>query len=161
MRCFLTGLLWGLSLVPFGASLAAQDDDRWSGLYRLEWVGAEGRPGADMRIERAPDADPAKLVERFQSDLTRWTMSQADVPRERTTLRRFLPTEYKGWGWDDLAKDVRIECLDASRLFVCRTAPGTTIFFGPDRPNRETLVARTGVFGVILHAGAFELKKLD
>ncbi|MDO9439249.1 MAG: hypothetical protein Q7T73_00010 [Beijerinckiaceae bacterium] len=160
MRRFFAGLLCGLSLVPFGASSAAQQDDIWSGLYRLEWLGG-ARSVEDVRIERAPDADPATLVEKYQDDLTRWAMSQDAAPRERTTLRRFLPSEYKGWGWDDLPKDVRIECLDASRMFVCRTAPGTTISFGPDRPNRETLLAKTGVFGVVLHAGAFELKKLD
>ena len=161
MRRCLAGLLCGLSLVPFNASLATQQDDVWSGLYRLEWVGGQERQGADVRIEQAPNADPTELVEKYRSDLTRWTMLQVDAPRERTTLRRFLPAEYEGWGWDDLPKDMRIECLDASRMFVCKTAPGTTISFGPDRPNRETLVAKTGIFGVVLHAGAFELKKLD
>ena len=160
MRRFLAGLLCGLALFASGDSLAAQDGDVWNGLYRLEWV-VDGRPGIEMRIERARDADPAKLVEKYRSDLARWTISQPAAPREAATLRRFVASEYEGWGWGDLRKDLRIECLDASRMFLCRTAPGTTIFFGPDGPNRETLLAKTGVFGVVLHAGAFELKKLD
>jgi len=159
MRRFFAGLLWVLGVAPLGAS-AAQAEEAWSGAYRLEWIDA-GKTGAEMRIAPAPDADPAKLVEKYRADLTRWTISQPVSGQKGATLRRFLSSQYEAFGWGDLREAARIECLDANRLFVCRTDPGTTISFGPDRPNRETLVARTGVFGVILHAGAFELKKLD
>ena len=166
MRRSILGLLCALSFGPLGAVAAAPQQDPWSGAYRLEWLkgtraAEKGAEGSDVILARAPDADPEKLAEKYRPDPARWTMAQTDNARERTTLRRFLATEYKGMGWAGLHGDGRIECLDAGHMFVCRTTPGATITVGPEGPNRETLSAQTGVFGVVLHAGAFQLKKLE
>ena len=166
MRRSAVGLMCALSFGPLGAAAAAPQQDPWTGAYRLEWLegtraAKEGAQGSDVTIQRAPDADPASLVKKYQSDLVRWTLADPSNARESTTLRRFLAREYEGWGWAGLHGDGRIECLDASHIFVCKTAPGTTITFGPEGPKRETLTAQTGVFGIVLHAGAFQLKKLE
>ncbi len=112
-----------------------------------------------MVLAKAPDADPGKLVEELQSDLLRWTIADVRTPTETVKLRRFLAAEYEGFGWAALHAAGRIECLDARHLFVCRTTPGTTVKIGRDGPQQESLLASTGVFGIVLHAGAFELKK--
>ncbi|MCU4119194.1 hypothetical protein [Variovorax sp. N23] len=162
-------------LCALGASASAEaaERDAWSGLYRHEWVAntqaaqaiaatLERPEPSQLTITRAPDADPAKLMKRYQSDLARWTLAQASGGGEKSRpLRRFLPREYAGWGWTALHEAGRMECLDGGHLFLCKTTPDTTVAFGPEGPGQETLRVKTGVFGIVLHAGAFELKKLD
>ncbi|MGJ7488183.1 hypothetical protein ACSFA2_23165 [Variovorax sp. LT2P21] len=156
-----------LGLAPLGAGAAAAAGDPWSGVYRLEWVKgsvAAERSGAtpeQVVVAKVADADPAKVLERYRSDLSRWTLSEAKRSEESPPLRRFVARDYEGLGWNALHASGSIECLDGGHLFVCRTRPGATVAFGPEGPNRETLIAQTGVFGIVLHAGAFELKKLD
>ena len=156
-----------LGLAPFGAGAAAPAGDPWSGVYRVEWVKgsvAAERPGEapeTLVFARAVDADPAKTVERYRADLTRWTVRDAAGGEEGRPLRRFVERDYEGLGWNALHVAGSIDCLDGGHLFVCRTQPGTTVAFGPEGSKRETLLAQTGVFGIVLHAGAFELKKLD
>jgi hypothetical protein len=140
------------------AAAAAPAGDNWSGHYELQWVSVS-QPGSRVVLATAPDADPGKLVEKYQSDLARWTLADVQTPTKTVSLRRFLVAEYEGFGWTALHAAGGIECLDASRMFVCRTAPGTTVKIGRDGPQQESLLASTGVFGIVLHAGAFELKK--
>ncbi|MEO8387237.1 MAG: hypothetical protein ABI893_02165 [Polaromonas sp.] len=140
------------------AAAAAPVDDNWSGHYGLQWLGAS-QPGSRVVLVKAPDADPGKLMEKYQSDLARWTIAYVQTPTQTVSLRRFLETEYEGFGWVALHAAGQIECLDASHIFVCRTTPGTTVKLGPDGPTQESLLASTGVFGILLHAGAFELNK--
>ncbi|WP_411883113.1 hypothetical protein [Polaromonas sp. YR568] len=140
------------------AAAAAPVGDNWSGYYGLQWLSVS-QLGSRLVLAKAPDADPGKLVEKYQSDLARWTLADVQTPAETVSLRRFLAAEYEDLGWAALHADGRIECLDASRMFVCKTAPGTTVKIGRDGPRQESLLASTGVFGIVLHAGAFELKK--
>ncbi|MDO9405413.1 MAG: hypothetical protein Q7T87_15370 [Polaromonas sp.] len=155
MRLAAACLACALSAGPLAAATA----DGWSGSYRLEWVAGVSQPPARVVLAKAPDADPDRLVEKYQADLARWTIADAGAPGETRLLRRFIGSEYTEWGWSGLHASGDIECLDASRLFVCRTTPGTTVRFGPDGPSQESLLARSGVFGIALHAGAFELNK--
>ena len=145
---------WGASL----AAAAAPAGDGWSGQYGLQWVSVS-QAGSRLVLAKAPDADPGKLVEKYQSDLARWTLADVRTPTQTVSLRRFLAAEYEDLGWAALHAEGRIECLDASRMFVCMTTPGTTVKIGRDGPRQESLLASTGVFGIVLHAGAFELKK--
>lgn len=140
------------------AAAAAPVGDSWSGHYGLQWPGVS-QQGARLVLAKAPDADPGKLVEKYQSDLARWTLADVQTPTETVSLRRFLAAEYEEFGWAALHAGGRMECLDASRMFVCMTTPGTTVKIGRDGPRQESLLASTGVFGIVLHAGAFELKK--
>jgi len=156
MRRFAACLACTLS-VGLAAAAAPVGDD-WIGHYGLQWLGVS-HPGSRVVLAKAPDADPQKLVEKYQSDLARWTIADVQAPTQTVSLRRFLEEQYEGFGWTALHAAGRIECLDASHIFVCRTTPGTTVKVGPDGPSQESLVASTGVFGIRLHAGAFELKK--
>ena len=155
----------GLATLVPGAWAAVEEP--WSGVYRLEWVkgsAAVERSGAASQtlvVAKAADADPANLVERYRADLSRWTLREAAGVEQGPPLRRFVERDYEGLGWNALHTAGGIECLDGGHLFVCRTQPGAAVSFGAEGPGRETLVAQTGVFGIVLHAGAFELKKLD
>jgi len=140
------------------AAAAAPVGDGWSGHYGLQWLGVS-HPGSRVVLAKAPDADPQKLVEKYQSDLARWTIADVQTPTQTVSLRRFLEEQYEGFGWAALHAAGRIECLDANHVFVCKTTPGTTVKIGPDGPSQESLLSSTGVFGIRLHAGAFELKK--
>ena len=140
------------------AAAAAPLADGWSGHYGLQWVGVS-QAGSRLVLAKAPDADPGTLIEKYQSDLARWTLADAQTPTQTVSLRRFLAAEYADFGWSALHAAGGIECLDARHLFVCRTTPGTTVKIGRDGPQQESLLASTGVFGIVLHAGAFELKK--
>ena len=157
--CLACAVTLGLGAGTVSAAGAATDGDGWSGLYSLDWVPGVPLPDARLVLVKAPDADPAKLVEKLQSDLARWTLADPEAPKDTVSLRRFLPEEYAEWGWAGLKSAGRIECLDSARMFICRTTPGTVVKFGPEGPSQEMLLARTGVFGIALHAGAFELKK--
>jgi hypothetical protein len=167
MRRSAVWLCCALGLTPLGAGAAVPSSDAWSGVYRLEWVkgsAAVERSGAAAQtlvVAKAADADPANLVERYRADLSRWTLREATGSEQGRSLRRFVERDYEGVGWSALHAAGSIECLDGGHLFVCRTQPGTTVALGPEGPKRETLIAQTGVFGIVLHAGAFELKKLD
>ncbi|WP_431096106.1 hypothetical protein [Polaromonas aquatica] len=156
MRCLVACLACTLGVGL--AAAAAPVGDNWSGHYGLEWLGI-AQAGSRVVLAKAPDADPGKLLEEYRSDLVRWTIADVRVPAEAVTLRRFLVAEYEGLGWTALHAAGGIECLDARRMFVCKTAPGTTVKIGRDGPQQESLLASTGVFGIVLHAGAFELKK--
>ena len=156
-----------VGLASLEAGAAAPAGDPWSGVYRLAWVkgsvAAESSSAASetLVVAKAADADPAKLVERYRADLSRWTLREAAGVEQGPPLRRFVERDYEGLGWNALHTAGGIECLDGGHLFVCRTQPGAAVSFGAEGPGRETLVAQTGVFGIVLHAGAFELKKLD
>jgi len=157
-----------LCLGPVVAGAAAPGDDGWSGTYGMTWVpGAAAAAGVEQPpskvvIAKAPDADPARRAGQDGVDRMRWTLAESGSKAgDGAELRRFREREYAEWGWADIHRTGGMDCLDGGRMFVCRTSPDTTVAFGPEGPRRETLFARTGVFGIALHAGAFELKKLD
>ncbi len=155
-----------LGLAPWGAVAAAPDAGGWSGAYRLEWFRgsvADRQAGGPVQIiiARAPDADAEKSMARDRADLRRWTLTQGGSAEPSPPLRPFVARDYEGWGWTDMHAAGGIECIDGERLFVCRAEPGATIAFGPAGQKQETLTAQTGLFGIVLHEGAFELKKLD
>lgn len=53
-----------------------------------------------------------------------------------------------------------IECLSGAGLFICRTEPGAPVTIGQEGDSGgEVYPNRTGMFGVALHAGGFELKR--
>jgi hypothetical protein len=160
MRRSLACLFCVFSLYTAAAACAADDaPDLWSGRYALSWVAAPSRPANALEISRAPDANPADLVESYRQDLARWALTDPREPAGKARLKRFIDDEYREWGWSQMHAAGAIQCLHASRLFICRTAPGTTVKFGPTGPQQEELVASTGLFGIALHSGAFELKK--
>ena len=171
------------------SALAAPAGDVWSGHYRMTWVkgpaandktpdevfwivrAPDADPTKPSRIDgrtplpegRAPDADPVRLAEKLGLDLMRWVVSfDGKIDQEKSReLRRFSPAEYEDLGWTSMHAAGRIHCLNGGyNLFLCRVKPGTTVTVGRAGPSQEKLLARTGIFGAALHAGAFELTKI-
>ena len=149
---------------PAKVGKAADAVEAWSGRYHLHMVeGARvsARPETLLVIAPAALADPARLVDKYHADLRRWSLAVASDtnPDDRLELRRFLREEYEEWDWTQLYDAGKIKCLDGGRMFMCQVSPGTNVAFGPAGPKQEHLLARTGLFGIALHAGAFELNK--
>ncbi|MCL2523839.1 MAG: hypothetical protein FWF20_01685 [Betaproteobacteria bacterium] len=149
-------LLAALLLCTASTAMAA-DVDAWVGRYELRLMAADGiveedDPHIVIRIERLPDADPAKSRDSDGPDLARWVaVIEPDGGREE--LRRFRSEDYEGFS---LPAD-GIKCLKSDFIIICKVAPGATVILDHD----EKLVARTGLFGAILHVGVIELTKLD
>jgi hypothetical protein len=138
--------------------------DPWSGRYSVTWI--EGSPAAkgagetQAVLTRAADADPANVSE--GPDLSRWRLGGTGGRDDTSLLRRFDLREYDDLGWGPRHAAGGIECLSGSGLFICRAEPGTSVTFGAQGGEKgEVLSTRTGMFGIVLHAGAFELKRLD
>ena len=165
MRLTAVCLLLGAGLVGLPAGAAPQGDD-WTGRYRLDWLPgtaahAASAPTQLLAIRRTPDAALAQPVEEDRVEAARWTVGTVGDKDEGATLRRFVPAQYDDFGWAPMRSTGSIECLDGRHLFLCRVKPGSTVTLGSVRPDQEKLQARTGLFGIRLHAGAFELTKLD
>ncbi|WP_052208284.1 lysozyme inhibitor LprI family protein [Croceibacterium mercuriale] len=137
--------------------------DPWSGSYDLRW--AAGTPaaaaGGSARaiLRRAVDADPGGVTPEEGADLARWSLSTGEDREDQPLLRRFTSREYRELDWTALHAAGAIECLEGARMFICRTTPDARIMVGEgEGGRRETLPTRTGMFGVALHAGTFELE---
>lgn len=155
-------------LVKAQKYLAIPELDTWSGTYRMEAGSkdnAQPIETAVYAINKLPDLREKDVASRYESDLARWRMSlQANgnsesIKNESTTLRRFLVNddlnEYEQLGWMGLYMQNKIECMDAGHFFFCRTEPNTKVNFS----DKESYVTKSGIFGILLHAGVFELYK--
>jgi hypothetical protein len=160
-------------LVKAQKYLAIPELDTWSGTYRIEAGSkdnAQHIETAVYAINKLPDLREKDVASRYESDLARWRMSlQANgnsesvknepIKNKSTTLRRFLANddlnEYEQFGWMGLYMQNKIECMDAGHFFFCRTEPNTKVNFS----DKESYVTKSGIFGILLHAGVFELYK--
>jgi len=75
-------------------------------------------------------------------------------------VRRFLfkpnNDEYKEFGWTDLHKAGKMNCIDGGHFFICKTEANTTV----DLKGDKAFLTKTGVFGIWLHHGLVTLKKV-
>ncbi|MCA8299681.1 hypothetical protein LGN19_38485 [Burkholderia sp. AU30198] len=162
MKPLLILLLW---MAAFGPAHA--DDthaDRWSGTYALFPWDQDSQHFVDravdtLTIEKANDADAARLPSMYGSDLSRWSLSShADEAHQKQSLRRFLADdetdEYREFRWSSLHAQGKIECIDGGNFFICQTAPDRVVDVW-DMKFRTT----SGIFGVVLHGGLFELRR--
>jgi hypothetical protein len=139
------------------------DADVWSGTYRMEPGSKDNaRPisTAIYTISKAPTLDAKNVAGRYESDLVRWTMRlQYSGKNDSSTLRRFVANkdlnEYEEFGWKEMHIAQKIECMDGGNFFFCKTAPNSTV-----RVGNEAFTTVSGIFGILLHAGVFELYKL-
>jgi len=158
MRLKAVCLLLCAGLLSAPAVAAPEDDDAWSGRYRLTWTEGPafdvGEPDTVLVIARTPDADPAQ----YPGDLARWTAGPDEgINKEKAgELSRLSPDNYQEPGLAALYAAGGIECLDSGVSFICRVKPGTTVVFGGQK-----ILARTGFFGGASQAGFFELTKLE
>ncbi len=141
----------------------AKEVDIWSGRYRMEPLEKKDNTPSEVMytIKKLSDANPDNLAGRYQDDLKRWIMIRVGKPKEKVNLRRFLfnseNNEYDEFGWTELHKQGKINCMQGARFFICKTQKNKTLNIGGD----ENLFTKSGFFGVLLHYGAFELYKVN
>lgn len=139
----------------------SQEVDIWSGNYVVR--SSESVPMDTMRIQKTSDINKEDVASRYESDLSRWEISsKSDSYEDKVLVRRFLfdleddENEYEEFGWTELHLNKEMNCLDAGHFFICRTKPNSEIAIGD-----EFFFTETGLFGIRLHYGLFELEKLD
>lgn len=153
-------------LIGVSTLLSAQkktEKDIWSGNYIVNTLNREGSKTEDtLIITRIKEADPDEIPSKEESDLARWSMiSKRDGGKDKITVKRFLfdvenkEDAYEEFGWTDLHKQGKMDCIDGGHFFICQTQPNTTVTFGKE----ETYLTKTGVFGIWLHYGVVELQK--
>ena len=154
-------LLTGLST----AAIAKSDD--WTGSYALKPLGSNpsasspAEPAipiesAQVVIVRVADEGVSKLDDDAEKlDARRWEIKQNDKPG-RVKLRPFLPAQYKEFNFGLYSKLQTIECLDGGHLFLCKSMPRVPVSIGSGQ-SFETINVASGIWGVRLHSGAFEL----
>lgn len=137
--------------------------DIWSGTYRVVPFSNDSITDYTLQhfiIERIKDAKPKDVASKYEIDLMRWTIklkSQPDIDKEE--VHRFLfnddDDDYAEFGWTDLHKKDKMHCIDGGNFFICKTLQNTDVLIA-----NETLHTETGIFGILLHRGPFQLYKL-
>ena len=149
------------------SSLSAQKNtktDIWSGSYGIYAIKDSLMKASDtLIIERIADAKADEVAGRYQSDLARWAItSTKEGKKDQTVVRRFLfvpedkENQYKEFGWTELHRNGKMNCIDGSHFFICQTEPKTKVLFN----GKDEFYTRTGIFGIWLHYGMVDLKKL-
>lgn len=173
MRIHQAGL-WLIIVAAFtagsdsGAQTARPDPhagDPWIGTYGLRWIEGSAAAGdagpSHATLRKAADADPATVPPGEGTDPARWSLGGSADESGGVMLRRFTPREYRDLNWTALHAAGTIDCLSSISMFICRTAPGALVTMGQEESGGgEITPTRTGMFGVALHAGAFELEKV-
>ncbi|MPT32323.1 MAG: phosphate ABC transporter permease [Chryseobacterium sp.] len=157
----LTFILLGFSFL-FKAQNQSQNDI-WSGSYEV--YPKDDKKALDtLFIAKTKDVKSEDVPARFESDLKRWIVtSKKDERKDALVIRRFIfnleddDNEYEQFGWTKLYQEEKISCIDGCHFFICQTKPNTTVDF----QKEGTFFTKTGFFGVWLHFGLVELKKLD
>jgi tetratricopeptide (TPR) repeat protein len=144
--------------------LSLSEADFWSGTYRMQpgsQANARPIPVSVFKISKLADLSSSAVAARYESDLARWQLTTVASDSEQVGLRRFVLNddfdEYKQFGWTSLYLQNKMECMDGGRFFFCKTKPLSTVVFS----NTESYVSKTGYFGILLHAGVFDLVKID
>ena len=138
--------------------------DIWSGSYGLYAIKDSLIKASDtLIIERVADAKADEVAGRYQPDLARWAVtSTKGGKKDQTIIRRFLfapedkEDQYKEFGWTELYRNGKMNCIDGNHFFICQTEPKTKVLFN----GKEEFYTRTGIFGIWLHYGIVDLKKL-
>lgn len=138
--------------------------DIWTGKYIVLTNDNDSLKIIDtLTIEKIADVNPKELADKYKSDLARWTMtSSQEKNKEKNVVRRFLfdpnddRDEYKEFGWTDLHKTGKMNCIDGGHFFICQTVANSDVKFG----QNENHLTNTGIFGIWLHYGVVELKKI-
>lgn len=147
-----------------GCGQEKSSKDIWSGRYEL-LITVQGKYQVvdTLEIRKIANAKAEKLAAQYESDLERWTIHSLKEPDEKREVRRFLfdlednIDEYESLNWTDLHLQGKINCIDAGNFFICSTTPNTWVNLG----EKEKYFTKTGIFGIRLHFGAFELRKIE
>lgn len=159
-------LFFFLIILGYNVSYAQQKakTDLWTGSYILYPTNGDNATNADtLVIVKTADADPKEIAAKYKSDLARWVLtSKKEGDKDKKIIRRFLfdvendENSYEEFGWTDLHKIGKMNCIEGGHFFICQTEPNTTVRFNKD----ETYFTKTGVFGIWLHYGVVELQKI-
>lgn len=154
-------------LLSFSFLFKAQNTsevDIWSGSYAVYSIKNDKTALDTLVIAKTKDVKPENVPSRFEVDLKRWTViSKKDKRGDSEVVRRFIfnpedkDDEYKEFGWTRLYQEGKMNCIDGGHFFICQTKPDTTVDF----QKEGTFLTKTGFFGVWLHFGLVELKKLN
>ena len=147
-----------------GQNTNEEQKDIWSGTYNLKSYVEEQQDTINSQIyiiKKASEAKTENLASKYETDLLRWHMlNQNNLEQEVVLLRRFLINdqydEYEEFGWTELYQSGEIKCLDGGHFFICKTSEGDKVNIG-----KENFISRTGIFGIMLHYGLFELDKIQ
>lgn len=134
--------------------------DLWTGRYSVH-------PNNDdvaqdtLVISRSKDLKPENVPAKLEADLSRWAVgSKRDEKKDEILVRRFLQNEeddeYKEFGWTELHKAGKMNCIDGGHFFICKTEPNSTVEVKGDKPFKT----ESGIFGIWLHYGLVTLKKI-
>lgn len=162
-KLFLFSILIGLSDLLSAQKLIKSDI--WSGTYIVQSVNKESSGVVDtLIITKTKDVNPKEVAARYESDVARWIIgSKKNGDKEKSVIQRFLfdienkEDGYKEFGWTDLHEKGKMNCIDGGHFFICQTEPNTKVNFNQE----ETYLTKTGIFGIWLHYGIVELKKID
>ena len=153
-------------LIGFNSATAQEKDqlDIWTGKYLVLAKSNGSLKVIDtLMIERIADVAPKKFTHADKSGLARWTItSSQEKNKEKNIVRRFVfdpndgRDEYQQFGWTDLHKADAMNCIDGGHFFICQTIANSDVTFGQD----EQYLTNTGIFGIWLHYGVVELKKV-
>ncbi|WP_417941526.1 phosphate ABC transporter permease [Flavobacterium sp. RS13.1] len=138
--------------------------DIWAGKYFVLIKDNDSLKIIDtLTIEKIADVNPKDLTDKYKSDLARWTItSNRDKNKDKNVVRRFLfdpndnRDEYKEFGWTDLHRSGKMNCIDCGHFFICQTLANSDVKFG----QNENYLTNTGIFGIWLHYGVVELQKI-
>lgn len=160
MKNICTVMLLFVSSILF----AQNKKDIWSGSYEVRFQ--EGNVKTfnvvdTLVIEPSKDLLADDVAAKFEADLKRWTIySKKDSKQRKELVRRFLfnegDNEYDEFGWTTLHKEDKMHCLDGGNFFICQSA-----IKGELQLSDEKIFTETGIFGIWLHIGFVELKKIS
>ena len=148
-------------LTFFSTNLFSQKNtatDIWSGNYE---VFTDKNMVDQFKIVKSKNLKESDVAAKYEGDLERWIIiSQHDSKTDSMAVRRFLfndeDDEYKEFGWTELHKSGKMKCLDGGHFFICQTKAKSTIELKGEKP----FFTETGIFGVWLHYGLVQLRKL-
>ena len=154
-------------LAACGTSRPAKDvaSQSWSGDYRFQWMPGTRAAQRGLPVPQQVQIRPLTSTKdvpgaKAGTDGPQWVISFVGQPGKPLPLKPFKADDYRDMGWVQQRAAGQMACLETGAfLFVCRTAPGSLVTFG--RKNDEQLTTKTGLFGVVLHQGSFELTPLD
>ena len=136
-------------------------NDLWTGSYEVHLINGDQVTKVDtLVIAKTADADPDEIPAKDEFDLARWILTSQI--KETKIVKRFLfdpendEDAYEEFGWTDLHKSGKMNCIDGGHFFICQTEPNTMVRFNKD----ETYLSKTGIFGIWLHYGVVELQKI-
>jgi len=136
----------------------------WGGNYRLTWLpgtyaAQHQASGTQVQIRALSSREAALPGMVSGKNVSQWVIAIHSEEGDPLPLEPFTQADYESIELVNAPSTTQIECLEGGAIFICRTQPNTTVAFGTLAQDRVTTA--TGLFGVALHRGGFELTPLD